>query len=99
MFVLGNALGAIAMLLGTIAQLYVFILIGRVIVSWVGGDPGNPIVRFLIVVTEPFLAQIRRFVPPLAGIDFSVLIALLLVQVFVQGFLVPTLRDLALSLR
>lgn len=99
MFVMGNALMAVTSLIGTVAQLYVFILIGRVIVSWVGGDAGNPLVRFLIVVTDPFLDRIRRFVPPIAGLDFSVLIALLLVQIVVQGFLVPTLRDLALSLR
>jgi len=99
MFVAGNALLAITSLIGTIAQLYVFILIGRVIVSWVGGDPGNPLVRFLILVTEPLLGWIRRFVPPIAGLDFSVLIALLLVQIVVQGFLVSTLRDFALTLR
>ena len=99
MFVFGNALMAITQLIGLVAQIYVFILIGRVIVSWVGGDPMNPLVRFLIVVTEPFLARIRRFVPPIAGLDFSILIALLLVQIVVQGFLVPTLADVARGLR
>jgi YggT family protein len=99
MFVVGNAILAVTSLIGTVAQLYVFVLIGRVIVSWVGGDPGNPLVRFLIVVTEPLLAWIRRFVPPIAGLDFSVLIALLLVQIVIQGFLVASLRDLALTLR
>ena len=99
MFVVGNAILAVTSLIGTVAQLYVFILIGRVIVSWVGGDPGNPLVRFLIVTTEPFLAWIRRFVPPIAGLDFSILVALLLVQIVVQGFLVSTLRDWALALR
>lgn len=99
MFVLGNALMAVASLIGTIAQVYVFILIGRVIVSWVGGDPGNPLVRFLMVATDPLLDRIRRFVPPIAGLDFSILIALLLVQIVVQGFLVSTLMDFARDLR
>ncbi len=98
MFVFGNALYAIATLIGTIAQIYVFILIGRVIVSWVGADPYNPIVRFLIQVTEPLLAWIRRFVPPIAGLDFSVLIAILLVQIVIQGFLVRTLTQFAMGL-
>ncbi|GJM45414.1 MAG: YggT family protein [Gemmatimonadota bacterium] len=99
MFVLGNALMAVTQLIGMIAQIYVFILIGRVIVSWVGGDPMNPLVRFLLVVTDPFLDRIRRFVPPIAGLDFSILIALLLVQIVVQGFLVSTLADFARNLR
>jgi YggT family protein len=99
MFVLGNALMALASLIGTIAQVYVFILIGRVIVSWVGGDPGNPLVRFLMVATDPLLDRIRRFVPPIAGLDFSILVALLLVQIVVQGFLVSSLMDFARTLR
>jgi YggT family protein len=99
MFVLGNALFAVARLIETIAQIYVFVLIGRVIVSWVGADPYNPIVRFLIVATEPLLARIRRFIPPIAGLDFSILIAILLVQIVIQGFLVASLKDLAIGLR
>lgn len=99
MFVLGNALMALASLIGTIAQVYVFILIGRVIVSWVGGDPMNPLVRFLMITTDPVLDRIRRFVPPIAGLDFSILVALLLVQIVVQGFLVSSLMDFARTLR
>ncbi len=99
MFVLGNALGAVATLLATLAQIYVFVLIGRVIVSWVGGDPMNPIVRFLWIVTEPMLRLIRRYIPPIAGLDFSVLIAILFVQIVIQGFLIGSLTDLAFRLR
>lgn len=99
MFVLGNALLAVAQLIGTLAQIYVFVLIGRVIISWVGADRFNPIVRFIDNVTEPLLSRIRRFVPPLGGLDFSVLIAILLVQIGIQGFLVRSLMDLAYQLR
>ena len=99
MFVFGNALMAIAQLVGTLAQIYVFILIGHVICSWVNADSMNPIVRFIYMATEPLLVRIRRFVPSLGGLDFSVLIAILLVQVGIQGFLVRTLMDVARSLR
>jgi len=98
-FVLGNALRAVAELLGTLAHIYVFILIGRVIISWVNADRFNPIVRLIDNLTEPLLGRIRRFVPPIAGLDFSILIAILLVQVGVQGFLVRSLIDLAHRLR
>ena len=99
MFVFGNALMALAQLIGTVAQIYVFILIGHVICSWVNADPANPIVRFIYVVCEPLLRRIRRFVPPLGGLDFSVLIAILLVQIGVQGFLVATLAGWARRLQ
>lgn len=99
MFVLGNAITAIATLISTVAQIYVFILIGHVICSWVRADPMNPIVRFIWLLSEPLLLQIRRFVPSLGGLDFSVLIAILIVQIGIQGFLVGTLMDLARTLR
>jgi YggT family protein len=99
MFVLGNALAAIASLIGTLAQIYVFVLIGHVICSWVNADPMNPIVRFIYILSEPLLVRIRRFIPPLGGLDFSVLIAILLVQIGIQGFLVRTLMDFARQLR
>ena len=99
MFVLGNALEAIAALVATLAQLYVFILIGNVIVSWVQADPRNTIVRFIWMMSEPLLGRIRRLLPPLGGLDFSPLVAILLVQVGVRGFVVPTLLDIARNLR
>ena len=95
MFVAGNALIAVAKVVGVLAQLYVFVLIGRVICSWVSADPYNPIVRFLVAASDPLLNRIRRLVPPIAGLDFSPLIAILVVQILIQGFLVDTLRDLA----
>jgi YggT family protein len=99
MFLLGNAIAAVATLIATLAQIYVFILIGHIICSWVNADPMNPIVRFIWVVSEPLLVQIRRFIPPLGGLDFSVLIAILVVQIGIQGFLVGTLMDIARQLR
>ncbi len=99
MFVFANLLNAIALLLRSVAQFYAFVLIGYVIVSWVNADPMNPIVRFIRALTDPVLSRIRRFVPPIAGLDFSVLIALLFVQIVVSGFIVPTLFDSAHSIR
>ena len=91
MFVLGIALEQVARLVDFIAWLYVIVLIGHVICSWVRADPFHPIVQFIWKVTEPVLSRIRRFVPPIAGIDFSVLVAILILQIGVQGFLVRAL--------
>ncbi|MAF26775.1 MAG: YggT family protein [Gemmatimonadota bacterium] len=98
MFVVANAVGALAGLLDILATLYVYVLIGNVICSWVGADPFNPVVRAIQSLSEPVLMRIRRYVPPLGGLDFSVLVAILLVQVVVKSFLVGTLREGALKL-
>lgn len=95
MFVAQNFLMALANLINFVLTAYMWIIIGRAIISWVNADPYNPIVRFLYEATEPLLGRIRRVLPiSLGGIDFSPLI-LIMVIMFLQSFLVPTLKQLA----
>jgi len=56
------------------------LILARVILSFVRLDPYHPIVRMVFEVTEPILAPIRRILPPMSGLDFSPLIALLLLD-------------------
>ncbi len=95
MFIISNFFGALASLLDFALSAYMWIIIGRAIISWVNADPYNPIVRFLYEVTEPVLSRIRRVVPIFAGgLDFSPMI-LILALIFLRSFLVPTLHQLA----
>lgn len=98
MFMLSNFLLAIARLLNFILTAYIWIVIGRAVISWVNADPYNPIVRFLVQATEPLLARIRRVLPVMGGLDLSPMV-LILAVVFLQSFLVPTLQQLAMTLR
>ncbi|MBM9605060.1 YggT family protein [Desulfopila inferna] len=96
MFVAQNFLMAIAQLIDFVLTAYVWIIIGRAIISWVNADPYNPIVRFLYEATEPLLGRIRRVLPiSVGGIDFSPLILIMAIM-FLQSFLVPTLKQLAM---
>lgn len=79
----------------TIFQIYTFILLGRVLISWVQLDPTNPIVQFLYAVTEPVLAPIRRMMPQTGMMDLSPLVAFIGLQVLeriVLIFLASMLR-------
>jgi len=98
MFLLSNFLLALAKLINVVLGIYIWIVIARAVISWVSADPYNPIVRFLVQVTEPLLSRIRRFLPPMGGIDLSPML-LILVIIFLQSFLAPTLQQLAQSLR
>ena len=99
MFMISNFLFALAKLVDFALSAYMWIIIGRAILSWVNPDPYNPIVRFLHEVTEPVLSRIRRLVPAFAGgIDFSPVI-LILAIIFLQGILVPTLKQMAEAIR
>ncbi len=96
MFVAQNFLMALANLVNFVLTAYMWIIIGRAIISWVNADPYNPIVRFLYEATEPVLGRIRRVLPiSMGGIDFSPLI-LIMVIMFLQSFLVPTMKQLAM---
>ncbi len=98
MFVVNNFMMAIAQLLDFLLTVYMWIIIGRAVISWVNADPYNPIVRFLYDVTEPLLSRIRRFLPiSLGGIDFSPMILIMAIM-FLQSFLVPTLKELAMGM-
>ncbi len=96
MFVAQNFVMAVAQLIDFVLGIYVWIIIGRAIVSWVNADPYNPIVRFLYEATEPLLGRIRRALPiQMGGLDFSPLILIMGIM-FLQNFLVPTLKQMAM---
>ncbi len=97
MFVLSNLVKALAYILNSVLEILFWIILIRALISWVNPDPYNPIVRFLDTVTEPILSPIRRVVPPI-GLDFSPLIAILVIK-FIQIFLVGSLMDLSVAMR
>ncbi len=60
-------------------------IMGRVLLSWLPNLPPNPITRFVYDITEPILAPLRRWIPPLGGmIDLSPMVAMLLLYVLQQ---------------
>ena len=67
-----------------------WVLLLRAILSWVSQGQ-SPIDYVLHQLTEPFLAPIRRVIPPLGGLDLSVLIAIIALQ-FLQLLLQDTFR-------
>ena len=98
MFIVSNFLVALAKILDIGLSLYMWIIIGRAVISWVNPDPYNPIVRFLTSVTEPVLYPIRRRLPiHLGGIDFSPVLVIIAI-IFLQTFLVQSLVQMAARL-
>lgn len=99
MFVFGNLLEALATVIAYVLQIYSWIVIARVVISWVNADPYNPIVRAIYSMTEPVLYRIRRALPVFGGgIDFSPIVVFIGIM-FLQSFLVQTLRQLAFRMQ
>ena len=61
-----------------------FLLIARVVMSWTNPRGGGELTAFVYQATEPIRAPIRRLLPPSAGVDWSPLIAMLLLGVIVR---------------
>lgn len=73
-------------------NLATLVFVARAILSWfpIGFDsPVRPVADFLHRITEPVLAPIRRILPPLGGIDLSILLVIfgirLILVPLVQG--------------
>lgn len=73
--------------IGMLALVYTFLILGRVLVSWTNPTGGGGLTAFLYQVTEPVLAPIRRLLPPTAGIDWSPMIAILVLGILTRTFL------------
>jgi YggT family protein len=85
------ALATLATIVGiitTIFQLYIYVVIAAVIVSWLiafgvinmRNEFVRTAVRFLDALTEPVFRQIRRVIPPIGGLDLSPLIVVLVLS-------------------
>jgi YggT family protein len=75
------ALAAIAAvdLLRYSLYILVFAVIVQAVLSWV--NPYTPVAPAFDTITRPFLRPLRRFIPPLGGVDLTPLILLVVLQV------------------
>jgi len=67
-------------LMMTLLMTYFFLIIVSVILSWIGQGTRHPVVPLIYQLTEPVLRPIRKFIPPIAGLDLSPLIALIAIR-------------------
>jgi len=83
------AISGLAILLAAIFKLIFWVLVLRAILSWVS-QGNNPIEAVMIQLSEPLLAPVRRFIPPMGGLDLSmivVLVGLQFVEILVNDLL------------
>jgi len=78
--ILPHSLGSSAIFfLVRIIQVYNFLILARVLASWVVRNPENQIYHFLFSITEPLLGRIRKIMPAM-GLDLSPIIAYFLLN-------------------
>ena len=72
--------------LNLLCNILYFLILARVLLSWIPMQPDNKIRQFFYVLTEPLLGPIRSLInkSPLGGgmmVDFSPVIVLFIIQI------------------
>ena len=85
----------IANSLSIFLNIYFILLILRVLLSWFPNlNWYNPPLSILSQITDPYLNIFRSIIPPLGGIDFSPVLAIILLQV-VSGLFAQAAQSVA----
>lgn len=77
----------LARIVSWVFSAYEFLILIRVLLSWISTDPyssifSHPLVRLLRQITDPVLAPLRRLIPPIGGtVDISPVIALFALEI------------------
>jgi YggT family protein len=75
-------------ILGTLYQIYFYMVIVYILMSWLPNARESFIGELLGKFVEPYLSPFRRFIPPLFGVlDISPIVALLVLRLALVGLL------------
>ncbi|MEG4281195.1 YggT family protein [Microcoleus sp. MON1_C1] len=95
---MSSSIGLLATTLATFLQIYLVLMIFRVLLSWFPNiNWYDPPFSILSQLTDPYLNLFRSIIPPLGGIDFSALIAFFVLQ-YGSQILIALLNNLQTSL-
>ena len=67
-------------------NLFFFAIIIKIVFSWIGPKIYNPIAEIAGSISDPILKPFRKLIPPLGGIDFSHIFAIICIQAIIIFF-------------
>ena len=94
MFVIGEFFRSLIYLVEGIYTILYFLLIARIVVTWLPVDPYSNIVQFLVQATDPILLPFRRIPLRLGMLDFTAIIAFVALY-FIKMILIIFLSGIA----
>lgn len=78
----GGVLALVGYLLYGLLSLYSLFIFIRIVISWGQVSYANPLMRFLVRMTDPILVPLRQMIPPLGGFDISPIFAFIIIRLF-----------------
>ena len=83
----GQMVATVPILITTIIELamlslnlFFFVILIKIILSWVAPHTHNPATALLSTLAEPVLRPFRRIIPPIGGLDISPIFAIIMLQ-------------------
>lgn len=67
-------------LVATLIDLYSLVVIVSVVLSWIQVSPYHPVSQVTRALVDPVIEPIQRLLPSVAGLDFSPMVLLILLQ-------------------
>lgn len=68
-------------IIGIIFDSYIFVLLIRLILQKLGAGYHNPIIQFLLKVTNPIIKPFQMIIPGYKGIDYSIIVLVLILEI------------------
>jgi YggT family protein len=78
-------------LINTLFDLYLFVIIARIILAYVRVDYYNPLTQFIIKITQPVITPLRRKIPNIGNVETASIVFALLLEIIrfaLIGFIV-----------
>lgn len=72
---------ALVYIIRTLFYLYILTFVVRLLIQWAPVDKRNPLVQFILRVTNPLVIPLRRILPPAGRIDTATVVALVGLQI------------------
>ncbi len=98
-----GATSALVFIIHSVAQLYLLVLLLRLLMPWMGASFNNPIAQAILKLTSPLVVPVRRLLPPIGKVDtatvviaFGLQYLTILVIVLILGY-PPRIGPIALT--
>ncbi|MBL8199964.1 MAG: YggT family protein [Chromatiales bacterium] len=79
---------ALVFILRTLFDLYILTFALRLLLQWAAVDKRNPLVQFILRVTNPLVIPLRRLLPPIGRVDTATVLVLVGLQVVATALVV-----------
>jgi len=92
----GSATNALIFIIHSFTQLYLLVLLLRLLLPWLRANFNNPIAQAILRVTSPLVVPLRRVIPAIGRLDTATVVVAFSIQ-YLTILIIATLRGWPLN--